>query len=204
MTFPYERRKDVLVRASLDIGQIVPVRKRIKKRDYYAYIRSEAWQEKRRLFYRKSKRVGRCAACLATDKPLDLHHKTYKRLGIERLGDLELLCRDCHKLVHERHKQAPEKGIWRATHKFIHRTKKAALKERSAPSKQEIMAGQSKRFGWTKETLESWGVSWPPRKGWKRRLIRKHKHQQRMRDSGLHVHSARPETKPVAEVRDDS
>ena len=25
--------------------------------------------------------------------------------------------------------------------------------------------------GWTKKTLESWGVSWPPPRGWKRDLI---------------------------------
>lgn len=40
-------------------------------------------------------------------------------------------------------------------------------------TKQEIEAGRSKKGGWTRKTLESWGVSWPPQKGWKARLLGK-------------------------------
>lgn len=156
--------------ASLDIGQIVPVRKRLKKRDYYSYIRSEAWQEKRRLFYRKSKRVGKCAACLATDKPLDLHHKTYKRLGIERLGDLELLCRDCHTAVHDKHKLARGKGLWRATHKFMHSAKRKRLKLAVSELQRQVMSAGPRG---SRQLIESWGVKWPPRQGWQKRLILK-------------------------------
>ena len=32
-----------------------------------------------------------------TGEPLELHHKTYERLGRERIDDLELLCSSCHK-----------------------------------------------------------------------------------------------------------
>lgn len=43
----------------------------------------------------------RCELC---DKKIEfgyhIHHKTYKRLGDERLGDLMFLCENCHKEVH--------------------------------------------------------------------------------------------------------
>src|SRR5260221_7681362 len=36
---------------------------------------------------------------------------------------------------------------------------------------QEIEAARSPKGGWTKATLAAWGVAWPPRAGWKERLI---------------------------------
>ena len=39
-----------------------------------------------------------CRACGATT--VDLHHKTYERLGCELLSDLQALCRDCHATAH--------------------------------------------------------------------------------------------------------
>lgn len=42
--------------------------------------------------------------CELCDKKIEvgyhIHHKTYKRLGDERLGDLMFLCENCHKEVH--------------------------------------------------------------------------------------------------------
>ena len=38
-------------------------------------------------------------------------------------------------------------------------------------SPEEIEAGKSARGQWTAKTLASWGVPWPPPKGWKRMLI---------------------------------
>lgn len=35
----------------------------------------------------------------------------------------------------------------------------------------EIFAAMTDAGGWTRETLEGWGVSWPPQKGWKEKLI---------------------------------
>lgn len=40
-----------------------------------------------------------CAIC-GEKKPLQLHHKTYKRIGNESANDLLPLCEECHKLVH--------------------------------------------------------------------------------------------------------
>jgi hypothetical protein len=43
---------------------------------------------------------------------------------------------------------------------------------RRARSNAEIInAARSQRGGWTKETLAGWGVKWPPKHGWRKRLI---------------------------------
>jgi len=36
---------------------------------------------------------------------------------------------------------------------------------------EQIMEAQTLNGGWTKATLAKWGVSWPPPKGWKKRLL---------------------------------
>lgn len=36
----------------------------------------------------------------------------------------------------------------------------------------EINAGKSKRGGFSRATLAKWGVAWPPKKGWRRDLMR--------------------------------
>src|SRR5260370_41061946 len=43
----------------------------------------------------------RCQLCNSTEG-LQVHHRDYSRLGCEKMGDLLVLCRDCHKLFHER------------------------------------------------------------------------------------------------------
>lgn len=67
--------------------------------DYRSYIRSDAWREKREEMKRRSKRGYKCWCCSSTER-LDLHHRTYKRLGNERLSDLMWLCRSCHEELH--------------------------------------------------------------------------------------------------------
>ncbi len=93
--------------------------------NYHQYIHSEAWRETKKRFY-KSKLVKRselgqpfCFSCKRFDLPLDVHHKTYKTLGKERLMDLALLCRECHDLVHALHKIYPKYGLWDASNRII-------------------------------------------------------------------------------------
>jgi hypothetical protein len=69
--------------------------------DYEAYLRTPHWRAVRRRYW-ASKRPKRCAACGIAGVPLDLHHKTYARLGKERLSDLTLMCRPCHEALHKR------------------------------------------------------------------------------------------------------
>lgn len=72
-------------------------------RTYAEYLRSAHWQRLRVLY--RHKHEWRCAGCNTTEEPLDLHHKTYERLGHEQLSDLAPLCRRCHELLHALHRQ---------------------------------------------------------------------------------------------------
>lgn len=38
-------------------------------------------------------------------------------------------------------------------------------------TEQEINAAKTPRGGWTRAQLAAWGVSWPPRKGWRKKLL---------------------------------
>lgn len=68
-------------------------------RSYDEYLASEHWADLRRRFYASKLFKGRCHAC-PSRTGLNVHHKTYKRLGHEWLQDLVALCRDCHQAVH--------------------------------------------------------------------------------------------------------
>lgn len=74
--------------------------------NYSAYLRSDAWQERRKAAL---KRAGnRCTLCAATDN-LQVHHNSYKNLGNELPEDLTVLCDSCH----ERHsKFMPRRFDW--------------------------------------------------------------------------------------------
>ncbi len=48
--------------------------------------------------------------------------------------------------------------------------------------KDKIESARTKNGGWTKETLQSLGVAWPPKKGWKKELIEKELREQIARD----------------------
>ena len=65
--------------------------------EYQAYLESSAWQDVRRLVIDRF--GGRCATCNASDG-LEVHHRTYERVGDERMDDLTLLCSQCHELLH--------------------------------------------------------------------------------------------------------
>jgi 5-methylcytosine-specific restriction endonuclease McrA len=60
---------------------------------YNERVNSDAWKARKRELIRW--RGQFCERC-GLHGPLDLHHKTYERLGEEMDDDLELVCRDCH------------------------------------------------------------------------------------------------------------
>lgn len=72
---------------------------RLGFKSYAQYLVSDEWKETKRR-YRASNKPQSCAVCHAPN--VDLHHKTYKRLGHERLDDLTPLCRRHHDELHER------------------------------------------------------------------------------------------------------
>jgi len=69
--------------------------------EYHQYLASREWAARRAAAL---ERAGhRCQVCNA-DRwfagSLEVHHRTYERLGNEAPGDLVVLCRHCHDLFH--------------------------------------------------------------------------------------------------------
>lgn len=111
------------------------------RRDYYKYINSADWQDKRKNFYnskmyKKIKGDGKwnCYCCGISNVSLDLHHRTYKRLGVEHIGiDLVPVCRNCHDEIHNLQKSS-EKHIWECTTKIKNiKQKLRRKKEKKTP-----------------------------------------------------------------------
>ena len=97
--------------------------------NYYDYIKSEKWQQKRKEYYSSNlyknlKGSGKwnCYCCECNNKPLDLHHRTYKRLGNENISiDLIPVCRNCHDKIHKLEKGGIQ--LWEATKKIRRKMK---------------------------------------------------------------------------------
>jgi 5-methylcytosine-specific restriction endonuclease McrA len=68
--------------------------------DYDAYRQSPEWAVMRR--WKIDEADHRCQLCDATGPVLDVHHRTYERIGRELQADLVVLCRACHAAVHGR------------------------------------------------------------------------------------------------------
>ena len=64
---------------------------------YYVYLRSPWWKAIR---FASLIRAGRKCALCASKYRLEVHHNTYVRLGREKLSDLVVLCRQCHRKYH--------------------------------------------------------------------------------------------------------
>lgn len=99
---------------------------------YAEYLNSDHWREYRNRVYTKSKAVKKmlqrwgyigCQACKSRGQ-LYLHHKTYKRLGKEWLGDVFILCGVCHDDIHRLYNQRRQKGLWKPTHKIFNQKRK--------------------------------------------------------------------------------
>ncbi len=82
---------------------------------FYDYVlASEAWARKReRLLCERGRRCERCGRP-QTDCELQLHHKTYERLGCERDDDLEILCLACHAIADQERADATRAAMWSA------------------------------------------------------------------------------------------
>lgn len=63
---------------------------------YEEYRRSDHWQATRRQSLERAK--YRCQICNTGEVQLDVHHRTYERLGAELPEDLFVLCHNCHQL----------------------------------------------------------------------------------------------------------
>lgn len=79
----------------------IEVEKRKFWSKYNKYMKSKEWFAKRQeALDAAGNQCYRCNSVLN----LRVHHTTYERLGYEYLGDLEVLCEGCHKMLHPRMK----------------------------------------------------------------------------------------------------
>lgn len=79
------------------MGRVIRCRTGEVCRDYPSYLRSKHWKDVKRRYY--SKYGYYCKSC-NWKRNLQLHHRTYKNIGNERLTDLESLCVKCHRMEH--------------------------------------------------------------------------------------------------------
>jgi hypothetical protein len=87
---------------------------------YRDYLRSPHWQDVKRR-YRASKMPQDCKVCRA--RWVELHHRSYRRLGNEKLHDLVPLCAEHHKGAHAYHRAHGTRGghrsLWHLTRRYI-------------------------------------------------------------------------------------
>lgn len=87
--------------------------------EYQDYLKSEHWQDVRRRYCASKLHKGGCYIC-GSHFNLNLHHKTYTRLGNERLNDLIYLCNPCHERLHKKLKvcASGRTGLWNIARKL--------------------------------------------------------------------------------------
>jgi len=75
----------------------------MKKKDYAKYLLSRHWKVTRRAaLIEHGRRCNKCRSHGTRFNPLQVHHKTYARLGEEDIKrDLVVLCRSCHNSHHK-------------------------------------------------------------------------------------------------------
>jgi 5-methylcytosine-specific restriction endonuclease McrA len=83
--------------------------------EYHAYLQGPFWRARKAAIIRY--RGERCERCFRVDN-LELHHRTYERLGRELPEDVELLCSRCHQLEHG---IVPQVRAWRVDRLDIQR-----------------------------------------------------------------------------------
>lgn len=77
----------------------------LRSMPYPEYLLTPEWQIKRQKALRFAS--FRCQVCNGAED-LNVHHRTYERLGRERLADLTVLCQDCHAIFHKNGELAGE------------------------------------------------------------------------------------------------
>lgn len=127
---------------------------------YHKYLNSVEWRAtKRYVFLVKGYECERCGYT----RNLQIHHKTYDNLYQERLEDLEVLCGSCHM---KEHNIKPQKK------KPVKTNKNIVIKKGYLLVTEELVKTlETGRGGFTKKTIEAFGFTYPPQKGWKRKII---------------------------------
>ncbi len=92
-------------------GTITPLGTSARKQAYLDYIKSTAWRSFRVAWWAEYDREHPERVCYCCGKPqsalkrsLELHHRTYERLGRERWDDIVAVCRSCHSAITKMHR----------------------------------------------------------------------------------------------------
>lgn len=117
------------------------------------YLRSEHWLRTRREALARADR--RCQVCNG-QQSLDVHHRTYERLGAELPTDLTVLCRRCHDLFHK--SMAPKPGKPKGRGASTSKAAKAkSRRQRKAQRKRDNAPGaHAKAMAAMKARNEAW------------------------------------------------
>jgi hypothetical protein len=67
---------------------------------YEDYLRTPEWRARRQEALKRAQ--YRCYLCNTNQSPLEVHHRTYERLGAEAPEDLYVLCDSCHQWYHRK------------------------------------------------------------------------------------------------------
>lgn len=81
----------------------------MNKKEYLAYLQTEEWKRKARKARERAE--NRCQLC-NSNALLNVHHRTYDRLGHEQDADLIVLCRNCHAKFHDKLETPEQEYDW--------------------------------------------------------------------------------------------
>lgn len=112
-----------------------------KKQIYNDYINSLAWRLKRQEYFAAKDMPQGCQGCGYNGKYLEIHHKTYDRLGNEQLTDLVPVCHDCHMEIH-RGFDMWKNNLWAHTENVLARIQKSG---RQVPTRTVLPPGRPGR-----------------------------------------------------------
>ena len=82
---------------------VVKTTNKYKYMEYNKYLKSGCWKKQRKQALRKAD--NKCQTCNTSLIELHVHHRTYSNKGTDKeSGDLIVLCRTCHRLIHSNKK----------------------------------------------------------------------------------------------------
>jgi hypothetical protein len=80
----------------------------LRRLPYSEYLKTTHWRRVRQWALERARRA--CALC-PTTRDLQVHHRSYARVGCEQPEDLLVLCRRCHERIMAS-SQRPRSGKW--------------------------------------------------------------------------------------------
>lgn len=96
----YDRCSELAVvrQANHEFAEPTPTDPTERREWYHRYLKSPAWQARRLIALDNA--GHHCQVCNGNEC-LDVHHRTYERIGAEHHNDLTVLCRECHETFHK-------------------------------------------------------------------------------------------------------